>query len=132
MQPTDRFHLANFHVIKKFHKTFVEATAYEDMSIPLDFTGGRAQVIGGAVYYSPNCTRTMTPPLSTHDAFVRSPSSHSIEDVHRPFLWSSDTAYLAFVPLSPDYNSVPFDDLLDLPSHFDRKRLGFTDVPRAI
>ena len=132
MQPTDRFHLSNFHVIKKFHKTFVEATAYEDMSIPLDFTGGRAQVIGGAVYYSPNCTRTMTPPLSTHDAFVRSPSSHSIEDVHRPFLWSSDTAYLAFVPLSPDYNSVPFDDLLDLPSHFDRKRLGFTDVPRAI
>jgi len=120
---------------RKFNRTFVEATAYEDLTVPLDFAGGRAQLISGTIYYSPNCTRTVALPLSPRDdTFVRTRSAHSIEELHRPFLWSSGTAHLAFVPLNPDFDSVPFNDLLDFPSHFDNtQRRQFTmGVPRII
>ncbi|KJA22733.1 hypothetical protein HYPSUDRAFT_201830 [Hypholoma sublateritium FD-334 SS-4] len=79
---------------------------------PIHGSNGRAIVIGEAIYYSPNSSKT--PPLPPKDLRkIRDPLKDCVEELHNPQWWSADTGYLPFLPTSPQFGSPPFDQLFN-------------------
>lgn len=83
---------------------------------------GKAHIIDGDVYYSPNCTKKLTsiPTVVRNKIDInpfypggRSVSLATVDDVLRPGPrpWSKAFGWLAFIPLRPSYTSHPFDRL---------------------
>ena len=79
-------------------------------SDPIDHTRGRASIVDGSIIYSPNCGRTVkTPPMSPHIPLLISTGEH-VDILHRPLWWSQETAFLAFLPINPNFAGVPFEE----------------------
>ena len=77
---------------------------------PIDHTRGRASIVDGSIIYSPNCARTVKmPPLFTNVQSLLNTGQH-VDTLHRPLWWSQETAFLAFLPINPEFAGVPFED----------------------
>ena len=78
---------------------------------PIDHSRGRASVVDGSIIYSPNCGRTVKmPPLMFPDIEFLLNTGQHVDTLHQPFWWSQETAFLAFLPINPDFAGVPFED----------------------
>ena len=77
---------------------------------PIDHTCGRASIVDGGIIYSPNCGRTVKlPPTFPDIKFLLNTEQH-VDKLHQPLWWSQETAFLAFLPINPDFSGVPFED----------------------
>jgi len=84
----------------------------------LDKSLGRASVINGDVFYSPNSKRSVSlPPRSTPSP------GRDIDSLQHPLWWSPQYAHVAFIPTC-EVESHPLDILIQLPTHFHRSRKG--------
>ena len=102
------------------------AASHSDQSI--DMAAGKASIINGAIYYSPNCSRRVELPPNHEDfVYIRKTDQVDVADLHKPLWWSERTAYLAFLPLKPDY-SFPFTDLFNL-TFRRKKEVAILDTP---
>ena len=99
---------------------------------PLDRSCGRAQLIGGDFYYSPNSQRTVNlPPVFNSIPYCDCHKDPSTE-FRQPLWWQPACPYLAFVPLHPVFAGVPFQDLFHI-SYIPCLRYGgFTIDPQII
>ena len=87
-------------------------------SSPIDHTHGRASIVDGSIVYSPNCGCTVkipTPMVPDIDHLVN--TGQHVDSLHRPLWWSLKTAFLAFLPINPDFAGVPFDDFNNAKLH---------------
>ena len=105
---------------------FARATQLRDDAIEVDKTHGRALLIDGDVFYSPNSTRTITKHPST--SLV---PSRDITSLQYPVWWSSKYAHLAFIP-TRDFGTHPLDELIYMPTQFARTRRGVWLEPSYI
>src|SRR6266545_7567375 len=79
-------------------------------SRPIDHSRGRASIVDGSIIYSPNCGRTVKmPPMFPEIESLLNTGQH-VEKLHQPLWWSQETAFLAFLPINPDFSGVPFED----------------------
>jgi hypothetical protein len=81
---------------------------------PIDHTRGRASMVDGSIIYSPNCGRTVKMPPMLPDINIelmlntgRIAETH-VDNLHQPLWWSQETAFLAFLPINPEFAGVPF------------------------
>ena len=80
-------------------------------SSPIDHSRGRASIIDGGIIYSPNCGRSVKiPPTLPSDIEFLLNTGQCVDTLHQPLWWSQETAFLAFLPINPDFAGVPFDD----------------------
>ena len=85
-------------------------TTTRDSSGPIDHTAGRASLVDGTIIYSPNCGRSVHMPYERNVIEnLRSSSTTDVDVLLSPLWWAEDTAYLAFLPLQPEFNGVPFE-----------------------
>jgi hypothetical protein len=100
---------------------FIVATRRRS-SAPIDHTRGRASIVNGAIVYSPNCGRNVNmPPRRIDIQQFHFTSSTDVDTLREPLWWSEDTAFLAFLPLNPEFNGVPFE-LFNNPSMIRNRR----------
>ena len=69
----------------------------------------------GDIFYSPNCTRDVNLPSHIPTPLVRNAAQSDVSEFHNPLWWNERTAYLAFLPLEPIYDTAPFDCLAVIP-----------------
>ncbi|KAF9547542.1 hypothetical protein CPC08DRAFT_796076 [Agrocybe pediades] len=64
---------------------------------PIDKSNGRANLINGRFYYSPNCSR----PLKDEALLIEpvDPSKSSVDVIREPTEWSPEQAYLSFMEM---------------------------------
>ncbi|PPQ81520.1 hypothetical protein CVT26_010863 [Gymnopilus dilepis] len=87
------------------------AVTAADVNRPIDVSAGKAWKIDGEVFFSPNSLRQVRiPPDLAQSVYLRKTSEEDVRDLHQPLWWSERTAYLAFLPLAPDF-SFPFTAL---------------------
>jgi hypothetical protein len=95
-------------------------------SSPIDHSRGRASIIDGGIIYSPNCGRSvkipLTPLLPPDIEFLLNTGQH-VDTLHQPLWWSQETAFLAFLPINPDFAGVPFEDFNN--TELRRGRTGY-------
>ena len=75
----------------------------------------RVLTLNGDIFYSPNCTRDVNLPSHIPTPLVRNPAQSDVSEFHNPLWWNDRTAYLAFLPLEPTYDTAPFDRLAVIP-----------------
>ena len=100
---------------------------------PLNHFGGRVQLIGGDIFYSPNSQRNIhdVPPVY-NDFPYRDCLLDNFAEFRQPLWWQPACPYLAFIPLRPVFAGVPFQDLFHI-SYFPRPTYGsFTIDPQII
>jgi hypothetical protein len=79
--------------------------------VDISHSRGRAQLINGTIIYSPNCGRTVDmPPRRSEVNQICSGPSADVDPLHEPLWWADDTAFLAFLPINPDFTGVPFEE----------------------
>jgi hypothetical protein len=91
-------------------KFFVATNRVSSNSI--DHTRGQASIFNGSIIYSPNSDRTVKVPLMPPmfpDIENLLNTSQRVDRLHQPFWWSQETAFLAFLPINPDFTGVPFE-----------------------
>ena len=119
-----------FPIIRETMYTY---TSFEDLNTPIDFTNGRASLIHGRLFYSPNCRRDVDLPLPLDDATrLRHSYREDFRELHRPLWWSPETAYIAFLTMEQTYYGDLYQELFNVPSWIDRDRSGFSLEPRTI
>jgi hypothetical protein len=107
-------------------------TCFEDLNTPIDFINGRASLIDGRLFYSPNCRRDVGLPSPLEDATrLRHSYREDIRELHQPLWWSPNTAYLAFLALEQTFYGILHEELFDVPSWIDRDQSGFSLEPRT-
>ena len=88
-------------------------------------SNGKAIILDGDLYYSPNCSRDVgLPPDDTNhtkfqNVFRTSTAGRS------PRWWTPAFGWMSFIPLSPSYKGVPFDMLLHVPNPEFRDNAGY-------
>jgi len=113
------------HYISRPLQEFTRATRLTEDS-EIDKTHGRAFLIDGDVFYSPNSSRT----ISKRPSNLPSPTC-DITSLQNPMWWSSKFAHIAFIPMCEN-GQHPLDGLIDIPSQFPRTRKGFLLDPSYI
>jgi hypothetical protein len=116
----------------------------------MDKSNGRAQIIQGRLFYSPNCTRTLDvippPPRDEHgekNIFLPNTSSTSyrwnffdldIADYRLPYWWCLTFGWISFFPLLP-YMYGPLFEILAIPPdhtfvfHKDTQSYSMPEIP---
>ena len=79
-------------------------------SDPIDHTCGRASIVDGCIVYSPNCGRIVKMPPMFPNIDLLLNTGQPIDCLHQPLWWSKETAFLAFLPIDPEFAGVPFED----------------------
>lgn len=92
----------------------------------IEKTRGRAILIDGDLFYSPNSTRT----IPNRPANSPSPS-RDIATLQDPVWWSLKYAHLAFIP-TREVEPHPLDALISMPTQFARTRKGVWLEPSYI
>jgi hypothetical protein len=113
-------------VINKSYYRLITTNRFD----PMEYGHGRAQLVDGDIFYSPNSQRTVKRPWEHHGVPSRRSDRHCFTEFYDPLWWQPGCPYLAFVPLEPVYAGVPFSELLDVPPYFPRSRLGFGVDPK--
>ncbi|KIM46617.1 hypothetical protein M413DRAFT_23013 [Hebeloma cylindrosporum] len=108
--------------LKKFH----QATSFTDDVHDIDNTQGRAVLINGDVFYSPNCSRANICPPS-----VSPNPGLTISSLEQPLWWSMDYVHHAFLPLRGQ-GIHPLESFLPAPTRFVRSRGQFLLDPAVI
>jgi len=93
-----------------FYRT-VTAISYLDH----DERNCRVLTLNGDIFYSPNCMRDVTLPSPNAPSLVRNTAESDVSEFHNPLWWNDSTAYLAFLPLEPVFDTAPFDRLAIIP-----------------
>ena len=114
------------HYFDPRRQGFARATQLRDESSDVDKTHGRALLINGDVFYSPNSTRT----VSNHPSTSLVPS-RDIASLQHPVWWSSKYVHLAFIP-TREFGTHPLDSLIHMPTQFARTRKGVWLEPSYI
>src|ERR1700678_1845921 len=113
--------------------TMYTYTSFEDLNTPIDFSNGRASLILGRLFFSPNCRRDVDSPPPLDDAtHLRHSYREDFRELHRPLWWSPETAYIAFLTMEQTYYGDLYQELFNVPSWIDRDRSGFSLEPRTI
>jgi len=99
-------------------RVFTQTTRFPDIVTDMDKRRGRALLIDGNVFYSPNSARIV--PISPS---VSLSPTHDISSLRRPVWWSLKYGHLAFIPTC-EFGPHPLDDLISMPSSFRRTRKG--------
>lgn len=95
---------------------FETAINYSGGGQSIHGTNGRAIVLGSDLFYSPNCSRTPSPPPPRPiPKYIRDPLKDSVEEFHQPKWWSLEAGYLPFLPTSPNFYCPPFHILFNDP-----------------
>ena len=77
---------------------------------PINHTHGRASMVDSSIIYSPNCGRTVKMlPMFPDIEFLLNTGRH-VDTLHQPLWWSQENAFLAFLPINPNFFGVPFED----------------------
>ena len=80
----------------------------------LHHSNGLVFLDNGTIYYSPNCSRTITIPPYESNLSRRYPFCHwtdTIDTYLRPRWWSISAGYLSFLPLVHVFDNFVFDCL---------------------
>lgn len=112
---------------------FEKAINYSGGGQTIHGANGRAIVLGSDIFYSPNCSRTPSPPPPRPiTAYIRDPLKDSVEEFHQPKWWSLEAGYLPFLPTSPNFYCPPFhvlfNDLIGTGARKRRVRMHSSDV----
>jgi hypothetical protein len=115
---------------KRFHRITSETNIAKD----IQHTGGKATLINGDVFYSPNSTAQvgLPPPVENNSSIWRDSGRSSPREFHQPLWWSEVTAYLAFLPLYPEECGEPFGELLNVPRYYKRFKEGYRLDPAIV
>src|ERR1700678_247915 len=106
-----------FPIIRETMYTY---TSFEDVNTPIDFTNGRASLIHGCLFYSPNCRRDVDLPLPLADAKrLRHSYGEDFRELPRPLWWSPETAYIALLTMEQTYYGDLYQELFNVPSWID-------------
>ncbi|KAG5348012.1 hypothetical protein C0989_011150, partial [Termitomyces sp. Mn162] len=86
----------------------------------LDKSSGNIVVYQGDLYYSPNCSRSISlppqdPKIGTEYSIFQSETSRT-DDFTEPFWWTEAYGWLAFVSRKPSYTGPLFKRLAKVPS----------------
>jgi hypothetical protein len=94
----------------------------------IDHSNGRAVLLNGNIFYSPNCARDVTLPetpvhMRLENVFAddRDPR---LRHFQQPSWWTSPFGFLGFLPLQPSFQGYPFDRLAHIPT-LERSRDGY-------
>lgn len=109
-----------------------DARTPESESIRIDRSRGKAYLIDGDLFYSPNSHRDiLRVPLNktkndiVRNPFVRDHQYPKLSIVQMPRWWSPAFGWMSFIPLNPDFNHVPFDRLRIIPTELTRTENEF-------
>jgi hypothetical protein len=116
------------------YELFHQITSVLDIDQDIEHDGGRACIINGDVFYSPNSTASvgLPPPVESNPTIWRNSRTSFVREFHQPLWWSVETAYLAFLPIYPQFCGEPFGELLDLPNCFDYMKEGYILDPQVL
>lgn len=105
---------------------FYHATSFMDEAHEIDKSQGRAILVDGHLFYSPNCTRSdiLLPSFSPNPG-------RDISSIEHPLWWSMDHVHLAFLPLRGQ-GVHPLDSFLPVQTRFVRSRGQFFLDPSVI
>lgn len=92
---------------------------------------GRALLIDGHIYYSPNCQRTVRVPERRRKEIQIDPHSQSITDFHEPMWWTMEYVHLAFLDLDVSVG-LAFSTVLDVSLRFPKLRSGKFSLDTSI
>ena len=105
---------------------FYRATSFADEVHEIDKSQGRAVLIDGHLFYSPNCSRSDVP-LPSHSPNL----GLDVSSLERPLWWSMDYVHLAFLPLRGQ-GVHPLDSFLPAPTRFMYSQGQFFLKPSVI
>lgn len=113
---------------------FHRVTTTVNITQRIQHNGGRATIINGDIFYSPNSTAivALPPPAENNSKIWRNSKTSSSREFHQPLWWSVETAYLAFFPIHPQFCGEPFGELLEFPNYFDREKRGYMLDPQIL
>jgi hypothetical protein len=103
-----------------------------DATGPIDLSLGRAQLIDGDIFFSPNSRREVQRPNVYTGIPSRDSKVHLFSEFLEPQWWLSGCPYLPFVPMRPVYAGVPFQNLFNISLYFPRCPSGFYLDPQYI
>src|ERR1700689_5018905 len=89
--------------------------------VTFDFSKGRAFVQEGVLYYSPNCSRPVVIPRN--DSLPFGPG-FDMSRFKQPAWWSPQFGWQSFIPLSPSFTSLPFENLCWMPKIVQQDVMG--------
>ena len=86
----------------------------------IDHSEGRAVLLNGTIFYSPNCVRDVALPETPDHMRLRNIFADALhprlEDFHQPRWWTSPFGFLGFLPLQPLFEGYPLDRLAHIPA----------------
>jgi hypothetical protein len=86
---------------------------------PMDHSAGRAHLLDGRWFYSPNCSRDIEAPPPQPGHFTTSgifqQPTPRLHHYLTPVWWTAPFGYLSFLPLHPSFVGYPFDRLAHVP-----------------
>ncbi|KDR65408.1 hypothetical protein GALMADRAFT_148721 [Galerina marginata CBS 339.88] len=89
----------------------------------IDKSRGRVIRIGGDIFYSPNCQRTIHSVPETLSNMQRNPRYNSVSEFYEPLWWTMEYAHLAFIEMEP-ITEGPFNWMLAMPLYFEKRSKG--------
>jgi hypothetical protein len=106
--------------MKRTRDTFYDCTSPVGTKT-IDKSNGRVLLLNGDMFYSPNCSRTVTLPPAQLQV---SPVSSDVTAVCQPMWWSLETVHLAFMPL--DHTTFgAFQEIFETRGIDYHRKLGF-------
>ena len=94
----------------------------------IDKSNGRALLLNGEMFYSPNCSRTVTLPPNRLSI---TPASSDITSLCQPLWWTLETVHLAFMPLDHTFFG-DFQEIFETRGLDYNTKFGFSLDPGKI